>query len=53
MIVFDVCNKHERKCKSDEEIEKFIRRSYILVIENQMHYDHQGTGSGEMVMKST
>ena len=54
MIVFDVCNKHERQCKSDEEIEKFISTSYILVIENQMHYyHHKGTGSDEMVMKST
>ena len=51
MIVFDVCNKHERMCKSNEEIEEFITMSYILLIENQMHYDHhKGTGSDEMIM---
>ena len=41
MVVYEVCDPNKRKCKSQDEIHKALQYSYILLIENQMHYKHQ------------
>ena len=40
MVVYEVCDPSKRKCKSPDEIQKALQYSYILLVENHMHYKH-------------
>ena len=34
MVVYEVCNPESRKCKSQETIERILKTTYMLIIEN-------------------
>ena len=54
MVVFEVCDRTKRTCKSDVQIQNDLEGSYILLIDNQETYNHhKNPNSGHMIDKLT
>ena len=55
VIVFDKCNEpvdSPIKCKSDTEIEKWLKRKFILVVYNQRRFRLEKFNSYKVVPES-
>ena len=46
MIVYELCNPGKATCKSEEEIRSKLGQSYLVVLENEIHYRYENHAHG-------
>ena len=53
MIVYQLCNPLKEKCKSEDVIKSKLGQSYLVVLENEIHYRYENHRSGEEHFEKT